>query len=216
MLNFKKYALLMILLQFGSVDAMNLGHIINCHVYNDNKKYTDIVKNSETGVISAISMDNRKTIFPENMTKESLEKELLYTWSNGEILAATDTLKYIRHPYSKLVIGIAKNASDNIVTAYPVLKYIPLSAINDVDKDVSIYIATVHNKKNKTAKRVSSTVGEIKERRYSCTPLAVRWTSDDEGVAVVDISAYYTDAIYSGIKNERGSILVEVECIASN
>lgn len=216
MMTLNKYTLLLILFQFSCVYPMNLGHIINCHVYNGDKKYTDIVKNSENGVISAVNMHHRKTIFPETMRKNSLEKDLLYTWQRGEVLAETPTIKYIRRPYSNLVIGMAKNSSGNIVTAYPVLKYIPLSFMHGANKDLPIYIATVYDENNKKAKNVSSKVSEIQKIGPQGIFVGFRWTPSNEGIAVMDISSYYTNEIFSGIENERGSILVEVECIVIN
>lgn len=68
MSTFKKYALLMTLLHSTCMYAMNLRHIVDRHVYDSNKKYTDTVTNHQNGVMSAISSGQRKTTFPKDIS----------------------------------------------------------------------------------------------------------------------------------------------------
>ncbi len=196
------------------VQAMNLDHILATHLYNDKVKYQDVVKNDQNNVRSVVYPNNaykitgqRKTIFPESMTAESLEKELQYIYNTGTVLCKTKTIQYIQHPISSLIVGMSKNKkdySDLISTAYPVLRYISLHEIESCDKN--IYIAHAKSKDSKELVKIERSAADIKALAPKGVYIGSSLTKE---IVVTDIAADFTELLFSGKINERGSILVE-------
>lgn len=210
MLNCKKYLVLALIFGNNYLCAMNIQHIKDKHVYDRCKRYTDVIKNEQNDVLSVIvttdQYKNRKTLFPSVMTNDALRAMLKDVYINGKLCARSSTVKYIKHPKSSIVIAMAKDADEKIVTAYPILRYISLQEIQVEDEQKELYIATVGSQK------ISSLVYDLKKMAMPGIFLGYRQLSNDTAVLVTDISSSYTDELFFGVQNNRGSILIETLC----
>ena len=224
------------MLQGGCVYSMNtdpvgspihLDHIIENHLYRRDANRINIIVNDSNGVMGEFIPNLKfpsykpayKTKFPMNMTEENLKENLMEIYNNGELLGGRvwPNLKYIRCQLTNIVVGIAKDEFRNtIVTAYPIFKYISLGDIENVDNDSSIYIATVCNLNKVTRKPesiyVSSKVSDLKAIKVPTKHRDCMSYRQEVGytVYIKDISSLYTDTIFEGVKNDKGSILLEI------
>ena len=210
MLNCKRYTIFMVMMSFGcATQAMNLGHINDTHIRDKNVTlHKDIVKNYDNGVWSVVNeAGERKTLFPESMTKESIERQLRNIYNNGRVLAQTDTIQYKKDPYSELIVGMAKDASGRFSTAFPVLRYIPLSETEGIDKDTLIYIAHKKSNEDHSLTKIANKISKI-EQMAELSTTDVAWNAA-QSIVVKDIGFYYANVLFSGVGSKRGSILVE-------
>jgi len=209
-----------------SQDAKN--HIVNTHLHNNNIVYKDIIKNKDTGILSAVCVNrkekliHRKTLFSQDCDPGKALNSLLSSSQRGDCLFVNEQkgnssqkrVEYRQHPVDeKFVVGVVKDSANNIKTAYPIFRYI---FSQELEKDNEfVYVGTKKNKNGQLI-NLNYSAKDIKKASRDGVFLACR-NSKKTGKPeyLVDISKSFTnsDSLFSGKKEERGSIVVETDWI---
>jgi len=222
-------SLFLLSVQFSyTMDKGTLKHLGEIHCHNSDATYRDIVWNNKTGVSSVRYTDTkrdylngqRKTVFPQGMDNKYVSQLIALTIKDTPLFEHAqntgDTVQYkqINVGKSSLPCVVVKNKVGNLVTAYPGLRYISLQELSEHGDTDSLYIATYRDKKTGNKINLNTTVQDIKKLSRSGAFLALRDNPSGFGKEyLVDISQFFTNHIFYGTEEKRGSILVETDWI---